>query len=137
MPLSAELILRNALPEMPDNMPGNGSGNSPGDALAVAGGRIAGVGRYTDLAPLAGPATKVIDCGGRAIVPGLDDAHCHPFAAARAAGGVDCRPAATPDVAAVVSALRTAAATTPGDSWVRGYGYDDSPRRPGATPAPR
>ena len=131
MPLSAELILRNALPELPDNrlgnMPTDGPGNSPGDALAVAGGRIAGVGRYADLAALVGPATEVIDCGGRAIVPGLDDAHCHPFAAARAAAGVDCRPTATPNVAAVVNALRAAAATTPGDSWVRGYGYDDSP----------
>ena len=123
MPLSAELILRNARPEMP----GNGPGNGPGDALAVAGGRIAGVGRYADLAALAGPATEIIDCGGRAIVPGLDDAHCHPFAAARAAAGVDCRPTATPDVAAIVNALRAAAATTPSDSWVRGYGYDDSP----------
>ena len=127
MPLSAELILRNARPEMPGNGPGDGPGNGPGDALAVAGGRIAGVGRYADLAALAGPATEVIDCGGRAIIPGLDDAHCHPFAAARAAAGVDCRPAATPDVAAIVNALRAAAAATPGDGWVRGYGYDDSP----------
>ena len=127
MPLSAELILRNARPEMPGNGPGYVPGNGPGDALAVAGGRIAGVGRYADLAALAGPATEVIDCGGRAIVPGLDDAHCHPLAAARAAAGVDCRPTATPDVAAIVNALRAAAATTPGDSWVRGYGYDDSP----------
>ena len=126
MPLSAELILRNARPEMPDNMPGNGPGNSPGDALAVAGGHIASVGRYADLAALAGPATEVIDCGGRAIIPSLDDAHCHPFAAARAAAGVDCRPTATPDVAAIVNALRAAAATTPGDGWVSGYGYDDS-----------
>ena len=127
MPLSAELILRNALLEMPGNEPGEGLGNGPSDALAVAGGRIAGVGRYADLAALAGPATEVIDCGGRAIVPGLDDAHCHPFTAARADAGVDCRPTATPDVAAVVNALRAAAATTPGDGWVRGYGYDDSP----------
>ena len=126
MPLSAELILRNALPEMPGNGPGYVPSNGPGDALAIAGGRIAGVGRYADLAALVGPATEVIDCGGRAIVPGLDDAHCHPFAAARAAAGVDCRPTATPDVAAVVEALR-AAATTPGHGWVRGYGYDDSP----------
>ena len=126
MPLFAELILRNALPEMPDNMPGDGPGNGPSDALAVAGGRIAGVGRYADLAALAGPDTEVIDCGGRAIVPGLDDAHCHPLAAARAAASVDCRPAATPDVAAVLNALRAAAATTPDHAWVRGYGYDDS-----------
>ena len=94
-------------------------------AIAIAGGRIVAVGAGSDLMPLAGPDTDILDCGGRAIMPGLVDAHCHLFAAAAAQNGVDCRPAATPDAAAVVKALRTAAAQ--GDGWVRGYGYDDSP----------
>ena len=72
---------------------------------------------------LAGDDTQVIDCGGRAVVPGIVDAHCHLFAAAAARNGVDCRPAS--DVAAALAALRTAAAQ--GRGWVRGYGYDDSP----------
>ncbi len=93
--------------------------------VAIAGGRIVAVGAGSDLMPLAGPDTDILDCGGRAIMPGLVDAHCHLFAAAAAQNGVDCRPAATPDAAAVVKALRTAAAQ--GDGWVRGYGYDDSP----------
>lgn len=105
------------------------AGSGDGDAVAVSGGRVAGVGRYGDWRRRMGSAvdTEVVDCGGRAIVPGLVDAHCHPFAAARAAEGVDCRPGATPDVGAIVGALRAAADNAPGGGWVRGYGYDHSP----------
>ena len=111
----ADLILRNGV-----TYPAVG-----GDSVAIAGGMISAVGDSAEIMELAGAGAKVIDCGGRAIVPGIVDPHCHLFAAAAALDGVDCRPAATPDVAAVVGALREAAAQ--GDGWVRGYGYDDSP----------
>ncbi len=95
------------------------------DAVAIADGVIATVGNGVEVMRLAGADTDVIDCGGRAIVPGIVDAHCHLFAAAATLSGTDCRPTAAPDVAAVVRVLREAAAH--GDGWVRGYGYDDSP----------
>ena len=109
-----DLVLRNAIVHA----------RSGDDAVAIAGGVIAAVGDGAEVMLLAGADTGVIDCGGRAIVPGIVDAHCHLFAAAAALNGVDCRPAAAPDVAAVVSVLQEAAAH--GDGWVRGYGYDDS-----------
>ena len=110
-----DLILRNGVVHGP----------AGGDTVVIAGGHIVAVGAASELMRLATADTRVIDCGGRAIVPGIVDAHCHLFAAAAADTGVDCRPAAAPDVTAVVRALRTAAAH--GDGWVRGYGYDDSP----------
>lgn len=105
---------------------GNGvvHGSAGGDTVAIAGGVIAAVGKGADLMQLAGADTDVIDCGGRAIIPGIVDAHCHLFAAA-ALDAVDCRPTAAPDVATVIHSLR--AATPRPDGWVRGYGYDDSP----------
>ena len=93
--------------------------------MAIAGGIIAAVGDGAELMRLADGDTEVIDCGGRAVVPGIVDAHCHVFAAAAARNGVDCRPAATPNAPAVIAALRAAAGH--GNGWVRGYGYDDSP----------
>ena len=117
MSLSARLILKNAALPLP----------APGDAVAIAGGHIIAVGDGADLTATAGPNTEVIDCGGRAVVPGLVDAHCHIFAAAAAGRGVDCRPAATPNLAAVIRALRTRAAANRDGGWVRGYGYDHSP----------
>ena len=112
-----------------------GVGILPGadaDSIAIRAGRIAAIGQYAAIAAGIGPATAVIDCGGRTIIPGLADAHLHLFAAAARTAQVDCRPAAAPTADAVIAALRAALssgdASSPGNSgWVRGYGYDDSP----------
>jgi hypothetical protein len=50
--------------------------NPRATALALAGGRILAVGR-AEVAGLAGPGTKVIDCGGRTVLPGFFESHLH------------------------------------------------------------
>src|SRR5690348_1013425 len=40
-------------------------------ALAIRDGRIAAVGSNDDVKKLAGPATKMVDVGGRTVIPGL------------------------------------------------------------------
>jgi predicted amidohydrolase YtcJ len=47
------------------------------EAIAVAGERIIAVGPQPAVAAVTAPATRVIDLGGRAVVPGLTDAHAH------------------------------------------------------------
>jgi predicted amidohydrolase YtcJ len=49
------------------------------EAVAEAGGRIIAVGKEADVLATRGPGTKVIDLGGRALVPGFVDAHGHIF----------------------------------------------------------
>lgn len=116
MTSSAEILLLNG------RMP---SGDADADSLAVAGGRVIAVGSQSEIQALATGDTTIVDCEGRTVIPGIVDAHCHALAAAAANLRVDCRPAATGSVDAVVAALRRAA---PGnDGWIRGYGYDDSP----------
>jgi predicted amidohydrolase YtcJ len=46
-------------------------------ALAVRGERIAGVGRDEDVRRSVGPRTRVIELGGRTVMPGLTDGHAH------------------------------------------------------------
>src|SRR4051794_25603329 len=46
-------------------------------SLAVRGGRILYLGSDTGAARLRGPKTRVIDLAGRAVTPGLIDAHSH------------------------------------------------------------
>lgn len=47
------------------------------EAVAIRDKQFVAVGSKKDLEPLVGPATKVIDLGGRLALPGLVDAHAH------------------------------------------------------------
>jgi predicted amidohydrolase YtcJ len=49
------------------------------EAVAVKEGRIAAVGRASDLAELTGPQTRVLEVEGRTVLPGFQDAHLHPL----------------------------------------------------------
>jgi predicted amidohydrolase YtcJ len=46
-------------------------------AVAIDGDRIVAVGSNDEVQRLAGPRTKVLDLGGRTVIPGLGDAHNH------------------------------------------------------------
>lgn len=46
-------------------------------AIAITDGKIAALGTETDILPLAGPDTKIIDLGAKTVLPGLIDAHGH------------------------------------------------------------
>ena len=47
------------------------------EAVAILGNRVAAVGTSVEILKLAGPATKVIELGGKRVVPGFNDAHVH------------------------------------------------------------
>lgn len=52
------------------------------EAIAVRGERIVAVGKNADLLKLAGPATRLLDVGGKTVIPGLCDSHVHATGAA-------------------------------------------------------
>jgi len=47
------------------------------EAVALAGGRILAVGGRAEVEALAGPATRVVDAGGRTLLPGFVESHLH------------------------------------------------------------
>ena len=51
--------------------------NSIAEAIAITGDKITAVGKAGEIAALAGPDTRIIDAGGRAVIPGLVDGHAH------------------------------------------------------------
>ena len=51
-------------------------------AIAIRGDRFVAVGTNQDITKLAGPNTRRIDLGGKAVIPGLIDAHAHLMRAA-------------------------------------------------------
>ena len=100
-------------------------GQPRAEAVALRGQDILAVGRRADVAPLARANTRTIDCQGLALLPGFVDAHCHLLATAASLQGLDCRPEAVSDIAALQQAVRRRAENTPKGRWVRGVGYDD------------
>ncbi len=48
-------------------------------AIAFSGNTIVAVGIDADMTALTGPATKVIDLGGKLVLPGMIDTHIHPI----------------------------------------------------------
>ncbi|MCZ7531983.1 MAG: amidohydrolase [Acidimicrobiia bacterium] len=48
-------------------------------AVAIKGDRIVAVGASVELAPYRQNATRIVDCGGKVVMPGLTDGHTHLF----------------------------------------------------------
>jgi predicted amidohydrolase YtcJ len=53
------------------------------EALAVRAGRVAFVGSNLEAARFVGPTTRVIDLGGKFVMPGIVDGHAHPLKGGR------------------------------------------------------
>ena len=47
------------------------------DAILIRAGRIVALGTASDLRPLAGKNARIVDAGGRLVLPGFQDAHVH------------------------------------------------------------
>ena len=92
------------------------------EGLAARGDEIVALGTAEEMRQLIGPDTQVIEAAGRVIVPGFNDAHIHPtplYDEMSPWGTIDCSPAATPTIDALVARLREKAAITPRGQWVR------------------
>ena len=100
--------------------------------LAIIGDRIVDVGTADDIEAWRGPGTRVIDAGGRRIVPGFDDAHVHLVDGGRQLDNVDLKNADTPGEFARRIAAR--AKTTPAGDWILGGDWDDQRWTPARLP---
>jgi hypothetical protein len=98
------------------------------DAIAIAGSRIVGVGKWADLKALATPRTQVIDAGGQTIVPGFNDAHCHAVGEMLLGSVLVGNPFEVEfySIDRIVTLLRERATTTPPGRLVGGDFYDDT-----------
>jgi len=68
---AADLIIRNAHVWTVD------ASHPEAEAVAVLGDRIVAVGSNTDVDAWRGPKTRVVDAGGKRLLPGFNDAHVH------------------------------------------------------------
>jgi predicted amidohydrolase YtcJ len=99
-------------------------GRPRAESLAIRDGRVLAVGAPVEVLAYRGDATKVIDVGGRAVVPGLHDAHGHFLGLGQSLQQLDLRgTTSAADVAAKVAARVTA---TPEGGWIVGRGWDQN-----------
>jgi predicted amidohydrolase YtcJ len=95
-------------------------------ALAVKGGRILAVGDESALAGLKTNATRIVDLGGRTLLPGLIDPHCHTIAASLIAELLnDVGFTKYPSRQSLVAHLKQEAASTPKGQWIVGANFDN------------
>jgi predicted amidohydrolase YtcJ len=91
-------------------------------AVAIRGRHIVAVGEEAEIEKLRQPETKVIDAGGRLVLPGFVDCHIHFLDGSLSLGRVNLDGAK--DAAEIQQKLREYAAKHPGKDWIRGRGWD-------------
>lgn len=93
------------------------------DAVGITGNRIAQVGQSKDLVARADKKTRMIDAGGKLLLPGFNDAHVHFLDGGFSLSNVNLRDAST--VEEFVRRIGARAATLPPGKWLTGGEWDD------------
>jgi predicted amidohydrolase YtcJ len=116
--MSADLILKNArVITMDPSCPA-------AELVAVRGNKILAVTGKDALGEVRGAKSKIIDCQGRIVVPGFNDAHCHLLSFLRKLNSLDLSPSAVSSMADIKQAIRRAEALPPG-SWLTATDYNE------------
>jgi predicted amidohydrolase YtcJ len=117
--MNADVVLKNAnVITMNPARPG-------AELVAIRGDKIALVAGRDALESVAGAKTRVVDCQGRTVVPGFNDAHCHLFSIIRKLLSIDLSPSAVSSIADIKEAIRRRVPATPPGSWLSGTDYNE------------
>ena len=99
------------------------------DAVAIRGSRIAALGTTDEIRALAGPRTRVIDAGGKLVLPGFNDSHTHFLMGGFSLASIDLREAASPEE--LTRRVREYVRNVPKGQWILGGNWDHE-KWPGA-----
>ena len=114
----ADLILRNAFIYTVDQK------RTVAEALAIRSGKIVFVGHNGDVRRFAGKETKIIDLGGRMVLPGFIDSHCHPSGAYKQFYEISFNSVRT--VPEYQKAIREYYGSHPGAKYLKGRGWSNT-----------
>ena len=99
------------------------AGNS---GVAIRAGKVAAVGSDEDVLAWRAKGVEVVDLKGRAIAPGLNDAHCHPMYVGFSLAEVDARTPPNVSIGDIVGRVQARVSETPPGQWVLARGYDQA-----------
>jgi predicted amidohydrolase YtcJ len=94
------------------------------EAVAVIGDRIVAVGSHADIDMWRGPQTKVIDAGGKLLLPGINDAHVHFIQGGAQLEQVNLVDAPSPEE--FMKRIAAQVAKTPKGEWILGGRWDET-----------
>ena len=117
--MTADIILKNARVITMD------AARPVAELVAITGDIISFVGSQSDIDSFIGARTRVIDCRGRTVLPGFNDAHLHLFSFIRKLLSIDLSPASVRSVEDIKEAVRKKALTTPHGAWISGTDYNE------------
>lgn len=126
-PPAADLIIQDARiwtvdPSLPE-----------AEAVAILGDRIVAVGSSQQVAAWRGSQTRVVDAGGKRLLPGFNDAHVHFTDGGSQLDNVELNDATSPQEFA--RRIRERAAKTAKGEWVLGGDWDETKWSPAELPA--
>src|SRR5687767_4899050 len=107
-------VLVSAVPDAPERA----------EAVGIADGRVASLGRRADVMAGAAAGARVVDAGDAAVIPGLHDFHIHLVGLARSRASVLLDDAA--DGADVAARIARHAVAMPPDRWITGRGWSEA-----------
>ena len=102
------------------------------EAVAISGGKILAVGSVKDVSSYRDSSTKVIDLGGRLVLPGFTDCHIHFMDGSLGLTQVILNGATT--VAEIQKRVKEYAAAHPKETWITGMGWTYPTFAPSALP---
>ncbi len=91
------------------------------EAVAVRDGKILFVGSAKAAEAYRGPKTKLIDAGGKLVLPGIQDSHVHFVGGSRALNKVDLNGATS--LPEIQKRIREFARQHPANTWIQGRGW--------------
>jgi predicted amidohydrolase YtcJ len=93
--------------------------------VAVRNGKVLAVANNEALAEFRGPGTTIIDCQGKRVLPGSNDAHCHLVALAKSLISLNVGPAKVRSILDIQKEIRKLAQNLPQGSWISADGYNE------------
>ncbi|MCX3290098.1 amidohydrolase [Streptomyces sp. NEAU-H22] len=102
------------------------AGFTVAEGVAVRGRDILAVGSDAEMRALAGPGTRIVELGGRTVLPGINDSHLHgaAYGMTKPPFALDVGHPAVRSLADIATAVGRAAGGAPAGEWIIGLGWD-------------
>ncbi|MEU5393629.1 amidohydrolase [Streptomyces tibetensis] len=102
------------------------AGFTVAEGVAVRGRDILAVGSDAEMRALSGPGTRIVELGGRTVLPGINDSHLHgaAYGMTKPSFALDVGHPAVASLADIAASVGRAARETPAGEWIIGLGWD-------------